>query len=569
MKNEKLQNKKIFKKVGATWIIPISAKILFIFSVLLLASNFSTNFITILLFRNETMDTMNTLLIRDMKEFYSNAGDQFQIMQYSNDKESAFRSLVAGAENNFTYPQSWVAGVQKNGDILFGSESLGTGAFPDTASLQEMLNGYENGITEGARFFHTRGKGEYFGIYKYHDDWNVFLIRAVLMSEMMKKTNKVFVIVSIIIVTLSILFVVVGFFAITKILRYVHVISDALFKMQSHKTMELIDMSGAPNDDIAYLGISFNGLASTINNLLTIFRKFTTKDIVTKVYADKNISLEGTQRELTVLFSDIRGFTHMTEVLGNDIIELLNLHYDKAIREIHNENGIIGSIIGDALLAVYGAIDSAKNKSLEALNSGWAMHDAVNLLRSTLIENRKKTESEHTLSDEEKNYFDAIMIDIGVGIDGGTVFYGTIGSYERMTNTVIGDNVNSSSRLEGLTRLYNLPIIVSDYVKDEVLQSSDRYKFFEVDTVMVKGKTQGKKIWYPLDTQRADQDEIDEWTIFSQGLDLYYKGEWESAYGYFSKINHALGKLFLSRIESSNNKKPPIGWNGIWTMEIK
>jgi len=84
---------------------------------------------------------------------------------------------------------------------------------------------------------------------------------------------------------------------------------------------------------------------------MTIFRTFVTQDLVQRAYKEGEIRLEGSQQELTILFSDIKGFTYMTETLGNDIINLLNLHYDQAIREIHSHNGIVGSIIGDALLA--------------------------------------------------------------------------------------------------------------------------------------------------------------------------------------------------------------------------
>ena len=70
-----------------------------------------------------------------------------------------------------------------------------------------------------------------------------------------------------------------------------------------------------------------------------------------------------------------------------------------------------------------------------------------------------------------------------------------------MANTVIGDTVNSASRLEGLTRIYHLPVIVSEYVKNEVLKESARYKFFEIDTVQLKGKTEGKKIFFPFKTK--------------------------------------------------------------------
>ena len=117
--------------------------------------------------------------------------------------------------------------------------------------------------------------------------------------------------------------------------------------MVESQQLEIIDLKGAPNDDITYLGVAFNTLSSTINTLVTIFRKFVNEDIAIQAYREKEVKLEGTQRELTILFSDIKSFTFITETLGPDIIKLLNLHYDKSIREIVKYDGVIGSIIGD------------------------------------------------------------------------------------------------------------------------------------------------------------------------------------------------------------------------------
>ena len=288
--------------------------------------------------------------------------------------------------------------------------------------------------------------------------------------------------------------------------------------MQASQSMELIDLSGASNDDITYLGASFNSLSATINNLLGIFQKFVSKDVVNKAYSDHIIRLEGTQRELTMLFSDIKGFTYMTETLGNDIINLLNIHYDKVIHNIHQNDGVIGSIIGDAVLAMYGTFNFQDNKSVQAVRSAWSITRVTAELREKLIFRRKEIEETRPLTESEEKVFKAVLLDVGVGIDGGNVFYGNIGSSEHMTNTVIGDNVNSASRLEGLTRVYKIPVIVSEYVKNEVESATSAYKFIEIDTVQVKGKTEGKKIFFPIDVSSADEEIIRKYEIFQLGL---------------------------------------------------
>ena len=296
--------------------------------------------------------------------------------------------------------------------------------------------------------------------------------------------------------------------------------------------------------------------------------KFASRDVVAKAYNEHQIKLEGSQRNLVMLFSDIKSFTYRTETLGNDIIDLLNVHYDKVIKKVHENSGVIGSIIGDAILAIYGTQQS-ENKSLDALTAAWEITRVTAELRSKMIARRAEIEQSRTLTEAEERIYKAVLIDIGVGIDGGTVFYGNIGSDEHMTNTVIGDNVNSASRLEGLTRIYKLPVIVSGYVKNEVEQAGiTKYKFYEIDTVQVKGKTEGKKIYFPLDTELdANPENIEEkFAIYENALKAYYTGDWETARTEFKKCKIEAAQVFLERIGTG---EAPKNWSGIWTMQTK
>jgi class 3 adenylate cyclase len=531
---------------------------------LLLFSNFTTNYITILLSRKETMDLTNQLLIRELKELYINAGNQYQIFLFSSDKADAMNALVTASEKTISYPNSWALGVTPGGDLAFKTAAASFDAFPDQKVLGTMVASQSNGVGEGAVFFNAPN-GEYFGVYKYHEDWGLFLIKADLIADMLSASNRIFLNISIIIVALTIVFVMTSFFALTKILRFVGKMTTALYEMQRGQQLTLIDLKGAPSDDITYLGVSFNALSSTINNLLLTFRKFTSQDMVNKAYHSHIINLEGEQRELTVLFSDIVSFTYMTETLGNDIINLLNLHYDRAIHVVHEREGVIGSIIGDALLAIYG-LETQESKSLQAVNSAWGLQQVAAELRERMFERRRLIENVRSLTEMEKEVFKVVLLSIGVGIDGGTVFYGTIGSSERMTSTVIGDNVNSASRLEGLTRIYHLPVIVSSYVKDEVSAETDRYRFVEIDRVQVKGKVSLQKIWYPLDTRCATPAEIENVAIFERGRDAYYAGDWGSAADALRRCSFEAANTFLERVAG---RQSPEGWNGIWKMTTK
>ena len=561
-----MKRNRFFQYVGDTPIIPISSKILLVFIVLLLLSNFFTNFVNLQLNQRQIINLTNQNLVNQLKEIYTTATNQYEIYKYSQDKDESINSIIDTAKKGFSQNNSMVMGVEVGGRLLLSaSASENEEFFWDSDALYEMNEKRLDGITEGSIYFNTQ-RGEFLGVYKYHEDWRCYFLRAELVSDMNSSTVKIFALISGIICIITVIFLWIGLVLFNKILSNIKRITEGLYRMQASQSMELIDLSGASNDDITYLGASFNSLSATINNLLGIFQKFVSKDVVNKAYSDHIIRLEGTQRELTMLFSDIKGFTYMTETLGNDIINLLNIHYDKVIHNIHQDDGVIGSIIGDAVLAMYGTFNFQDNKSVQAVRSAWSITRVTAELREKLIFRRKEIEETRPLTESEEKVFKAVLLDVGVGIDGGTVFYGNIGSAEHMTNTVIGDNVNSASRLEGLTRVYKIPVIVSEYVKNEVETATSAYKFIEIDTVQVKGKTEGKKIFFPIDVSSADEEIIRKYEIFQLGLQAYYDGDWKQARALFKTCELDVGKVFLERISI---KQAPADWSGIWTMTTK
>ena len=575
-----------FQKVGQTNIIPISLKLLVIFVSLLILSNFATNFINSFLSRAQIIRLNNTIMVSQLKDIYTAAGNQFQILTFTHKKEDSVKALYNTAKRGFELPNSLALAFDKNGAILFCASATPlpevekekkdgvtpalnekSTKFSDAEALAIMNQNLENGISDSAILF-TSDLGQYYGVYKYQEEWGCYFVRAELLSDTMRTNNVLFGIISIIIVFIVGGFLIAGIIMYKRLLKNVRKITKDLYEMQENQHLSTIDLSDSPNDDVTYLAASFNSLSSTINNLLGIFQKFASKDVVKKAYNEHQIRLEGSQRNLVMLFSDIKSFTYRTETLGNDIIDLLNVHYDKVIKKVHENSGVIGSIIGDAILAIYGTQES-ENKSLDALTAAWEITRVTAELRARMIERRAVIEQSRTLTEAEERIFKAVLIDIGVGIDGGNVFYGNIGSDEHMTNTVIGDNVNSASRLEGLTRIYKLPVIVSGYIKEEIERADvTKYKFFEIDTVQVKGKTEGKKIYFPLDCDSNENPEnIEEkFAVYESALKSYYEGDWDSARKEFKKCGIEAAEVFLERI---GNENAPKNWSGIWTMQTK
>lgn len=561
-----MKRKRFFQYVGETPIVPISSKILLVFISLILLSNFFTNFLNLQLNQREIIKLTNQNLVNQLKEIYTAATHQYEIYKYSQEKEDSLEAIATVAQKGFSEDNSMIMGVEEGGRLLLSvCASTPEDFFWDSDVLYEMNKNRHQGISEGSIYFDTK-RGEFLGVYKYHEDWRCYLVRAELVADMNSSTKYVFMLITLLIFVVTVIFLVVGLRLFNRILSNIKRITEGLYKMQASQTLELIDLDGASNDDITYLGASFNSLSTTINNLLGIFQKFVSKDVVSKAYSDHIIRLEGTQRELTMLFSDIKGFTYMTETLGNDIINLLNIHYDKVIHNIHEDDGVIGSIIGDAVLAMYGTFDDVKHKSVQAVRSAWSITKTTAELRKKLISRREEIEKTRPLTESEEKVFKAVLLDVGVGIDGGNVFYGNIGSSEHMTNTVIGDNVNSASRLEGLTRVYKIPIIVSEYVKNEVENLTSLYKFIEIDTVQVKGKTEGKKVFFPMEIASFDDETVEKYETFELGLNAYYQGDWKQARQLFKSSGLDVAKVFLERISI---KQAPDDWSGIWTMTTK
>jgi class 3 adenylate cyclase len=557
-------------KIQGVRVTPISIKIILLFVVFLLLSNFISNFINLTLNRTEQIKLTTTLLVRDLKDLYMFANNQHKLyQQIQSDVDVYTQQMADYARLEFKGTKSLALAFDEQGKILFlAGPGKGQSTFTDTVALDKAVKDLRSGITDGSLEFTWNGE-RYFGIYRFNQDWNTVMVRAEEWNEFYEPSVRTFTSVSLIILGLTLVSVVIGILLIRYILRFVNRITDSIMAMQETQTMDIIDMKGAPNDDVSYLGIAMNSLSSTIQNLLNIFKKFVARDIAHKAYVEREIRLEGSKRELAILFSDIKSFTNMTETLGTDIIKLLNIHYNRAIQRIHQANGDVGSIIGDAILAIFGVMESnGENKSYQAIKAGYDVLGETAKLRNEMEKRQEELlKSQGFLTLKEQKVYEAVRLEVGVGIDGGEVFYGNIGSNERMVNTVIGDNVNSASRLEGLTRVYRVPMIVSEYIKNDALSASDEYFFLELDQVQVKGKTVGKRVFYPLPANKLDSERLSECEKYAAALQAYYKGDWVAALAGFEAIGLPPARIFEERIR--NRQAVPKDWNGVWTMTEK
>lgn len=278
------------------------------------------------------------------------------------------------------------------------------------------------------------------------------------------------------------------------------------------------------------------------------------KHIDEMLSAGGNYGLSGDDREMTVLFADIRGFTTLSEPLSAvQLKELLNDFFTPMTEIIFKQQGTIDKYVGDMIMAFWGAplkdTEHVKHALIAALN----MQVAAEKLRG---------EFAARLWPE---------INIGIGLNTGIMTVGDMGSKFRRNYTVLGDAVNLGSRLEGLTKHYGVKIIVSEYTQ----QNQPDFLFREVDRVKVKGKAKGVNIFELLCTkQDASKELIDEIRSSEEALNYYYDQNWQQSRDLFTVLHQQhpsvkLYELYLKRIEQFMQNPPMGDWDGIYIHTSK
>jgi adenylate cyclase len=266
--------------------------------------------------------------------------------------------------------------------------------------------------------------------------------------------------------------------------------------------------------------------------------------------------LGGVSSESTVLFSDIRGFTTITEELGaQGTVALLNDYFSVMVECIQREGGMLDKFIGDAIMAIFGIPIAHEDDPDRAVRAAIRM----------LVDLRKF--NEHRLAHGQR------PIDMGVGINTGMIVSGNIGSPKRMDYTVIGDGVNLASRLESACKQYAAHILVSEFTARKLRAT---YRLREVDFVVVKGKTEPVGVFEVLDFHTPDSfpNLMEVLNDFKYGLELYRSAKWRPAISAFQKAlsnnpQDRLSQVYIDRCQYYEENPPGAGWDRVWTMTSK
>ena len=267
-----------------------------------------------------------------------------------------------------------------------------------------------------------------------------------------------------------------------------------------------------------------------------------------------DFSLEGESRDMTVLFSDVRGFTTISEGLDpKQLTLLMNEFLTPMTHVIHHNRGTIDKYMGDAIMAFWGAPLPDNNHAKHALKAAVEMIDSLHELQKAF---------------QAKGW---PPINIGVGLNSGVMTVGNMGSEFRMAYTVMGDAVNLGSRLESLTKNYGVNIIVSEFTKDKVPD----FLYRELDIVRVKGKDEPVAIFEPVCEQgKEDKATKDELKLYRETLKLYRSQSWDLAEMQFINLKNMnqkryLYQMYIERIAYFRQNPPGDNWDGVFTFQTK
>jgi adenylate cyclase len=287
-------------------------------------------------------------------------------------------------------------------------------------------------------------------------------------------------------------------------------------------------------------------------------RRYMSKDVADRLLeGDGEAALGGVRQEVSVLFSDIRSYTALTERAdAHQVVEMLNEYFTYMVDVVFHHGGILDKFIGDAIMAVFGAPFARPEV------------DPINAVSTAL-----DMQTQLATYNEERRRRGQRPIDIGIGISTGEVVCGNIGSEKRMDYTAIGDGVNLASRLEGATKQYGARIMISEFTRDKVASG---FVVRELDRIRVKGKQHPVRVYEVLGRQggRLPDDTARLLARHEQAMDLYRRRAWPEALASFEEARKAVPgdavfELYAKRCGYFLEHAPARDWDGVWDLKEK
>ena len=307
---------------------------------------------------------------------------------------------------------------------------------------------------------------------------------------------------------------------------------------------------------LSYLGIIIYKYVSEERDKRFIkdaFSHFVDNDVIREIIENPSkLKLGGERREITILFSDIRGFTSMSEKMSpENLATFLNVYLTEMTNIVFRYGGLLDKYIGDAVVSLFGVPVFREDHASRGAKAAIEMIQAVKKIRTRF----KNSPMEN--------------LKIGVGVNSGFCSVGNMGSDYRFEYTAIGDEMNLGSRLEGLNKFYGTSIVISSATAKNLDYS---FKRRELDFVQVKGKTEPVGIWelMPPETNFPEESIID----YQRGLISYVAQDWTEAAKNFRIVLEKIpadkpSQIMLKRIEILKENPPQRDWGGVWIFDAK
>jgi adenylate cyclase len=326
---------------------------------------------------------------------------------------------------------------------------------------------------------------------------------------------------------------------------------------QEAKRIENFDLDGEiiMQSSVREIQMMNHSMAS-MKKGLRAFEKYVPSTLVRQlIKTGEEARLGGKKVELTILFSDIQGFTDISEKLDPEILMEQMFEYNNELTNIIlNLKGTIDKYIGDAIMAFWGAPVWYEDNAFYACNAGLACL-------------RKVEELNEKWKAEGKVPFVTRF-----GVNTGATIVGNMGSKERMNYSVLGDSVNLASRIEGVNKIYGTHLIITQSTYERV---SDSFLCRPLDNVAVKGKKQGIRIYQLVGIEGEDlPDEILLCKSFAKGFQAYLRQEWDKALEIFTLIRQKYPddkptELYIQRCTDYRQTPPEKDWDGIYRLKTK
>jgi adenylate cyclase len=285
-----------------------------------------------------------------------------------------------------------------------------------------------------------------------------------------------------------------------------------------------------------------------------LFGQYVPPELADKMSQDPtHYSMEGQSREMTVLFSDIRGFTNFSESLPpTELAEVLNAYLSRMTAIVQQHRGTIDKYIGDAVMAFWNAPVDMPNHAESAVQAGLDMQAALPELNKEFAARGWPA------------------VKIGVGVNTGRMSVGNMGSEFRLSYTVMGDAVNLGSRLEGITKQYGVGILATE----TTVAADQAHQFMKIDVVRVKGKETPVAIFQPLGRKgELSEDASKMAQLFEAAFALYQKQDWDAAEKLLRELAEiapcGLCETYLARIAHFRENPPAPDWDGVFVYTTK